>query len=1435
MARAKQRAPSPEPVEEATQDTEAGAAQALVFNEPLTWRPGKQIPVVDLLRRLKALSEELHSIEQDDADRTSLAPKAQELANTQLVNHKDKGVKAYALLCIVHMFRIFAPDAPYKGAQLKEIFTVFTSMIVPALANPSDPYNQQHSAILSSLTTVKSIILLTDIPGAESIILNLFTNCFDVLSGGARGATGEKLPKNLEYHMTKMLCCIVEECTPLPPGVTDIILAQFLRADPSSTASGDKKAATQSQAVLEVSSAYNMARTVCNSCADQLNRAVGQYFSSVLIDASETVAVPKSTKSRGKKRTHAESEDESDDGLLTPPAEDDLQEVEKAHRLLRELWRSSPNVIQNVVPQVEAELEAESPQLRVQAVQTIGDMIAGIGAAGPPPPENLDPAAYPFQGLDETSQSQSRNVLLDPRAPHAFSSVYSATYQRFVERYKDKASIVRSAWVTEAGRIVFTSGGGKGLDQDQESTLLAHMAQLLVDSDEKVRFTAVQAIASFDFKAIVSKLGSMGSVTTQGSILANLADRIKDPKHHVRAAATELLARIWGAAAGAIVEGNERVREILGGIPTKIFEAVYINNREINALVLKVLYESLLPVSYPPNKMKQYNATEAQTESQPTFTEVQDPDVIRAERVLVLVRDLEDRAKAVFFKLQQRRTQLASYMESYLATCERLNSSDKDVNSKDEQKKLDTMIAGLAGICADTSVASEHLKKFAKHHDRRSYQLIRFCYDPASDYRRIFKAMKELAKRLEEAPSAVAVVHETILPLVRCVAMLVYNKSHVPAIVEISRTDKLGLGGAAHDVLKEISANAPDIFKVHVHELCESLKKHDPSTALELDPAIVDTLKACAGFARRFPEGMPKDRDFYKAMVAFASHGKPPKAAKHAVTVIVSSAQKKEMYIKDIQKSCIKDFVYGDEVFLSKLAAISQLRLLAGNECKDLDESILDIAIHQVLGQARTTASDDDPQWGGGELDDDIAAKLWALRILVNGLRGFKPSSEDEGSEDEINEVANHVYKLLNTLIKMEGELSKSENTPQHHKAQLRLHAGLQLLKLSCNRKLDHYLTQSDFNRLSYVAQDAIPEVRAGFIKSLKKHLGANALPNRFYALAFLYAFEPTKETIQSTANWLMSRAAMSAKLQDGVMEGVFARLLSLLAHHNDFSTEPEHLEDFVEYILFYLKNVASEANMPMIYHIAQRMKQVQDAIDPEKSENLYILSDIAQAVILQYADLKGWSMQAVPGRVLLPSGLFQKLPSHSLSKDIQEKKYIPEKLEDRLETLVRNSFRTKKRKADPVSSQAAKKPKPSPAGHATKKPAVRAVGKSSKTPKRKKEKAEDDVSSAERRKSGRAGNAKNYAENDDSEDDEELAQWQEDEDMEDRRESSTPPSSERPSPAPASAVKSLVEKRKARSSKADQKAVKEVTARPARSTRATREKDVMDIPSDSD
>ena len=92
---------------------------SLTFNEPLSWRAGKPIATGELLRRLTALADELRDMDQEETDKDSLTSVAKELAGHNLLNHKDKGVRAYTACCLVDVLKICAPDAPFTPTQLK--------------------------------------------------------------------------------------------------------------------------------------------------------------------------------------------------------------------------------------------------------------------------------------------------------------------------------------------------------------------------------------------------------------------------------------------------------------------------------------------------------------------------------------------------------------------------------------------------------------------------------------------------------------------------------------------------------------------------------------------------------------------------------------------------------------------------------------------------------------------------------------------------------------------------------------------------------------------------------------------------------------------------------------------------------------------------------------------------------------------------------------------------------------------------------------------------------------------------------------------------------------------------------------------------------------------------------------------------------------------
>lgn len=554
------------------------------------------------------------------------------------------------------------------------------------LQDADNPYYQQYLYLLESLASVKSVVLVSDIPNSEAITLKMFTTFFDLAKPDG--------PKNVEYQMTDILIQLIEECNSLPSEVVDIIVAQFFRANPAALqslagkrakpsipdakdkatlATGTKGGKPEDKQMKLVSvlppPAYNMAKAICNSAVDKMARYICQYFSEVILDASPA--------SRARKRHGSMSGDEEgEDAEATVPHEpshEDLHELHKAHLLVKELWKACPAVLQNVIPQLEQELLAENADLRILAAETIGEM-ALIGN---------------------------------------FASSAPVTWKAWVGRANDRSNTVRAKWVEAAIKII------KERTDLMAIQLTASVAGKLNDIDDRVRLAACISLGELDYVTITTKLGaelspfntydsaaaSGGSTgTAKGKsanpetdtknwgrkILQNLGERVRDKKFSVRWEGMFCLARMWNMAYPDILSGNEVIAGQLGWIPSKILDTFYINDAEVNVLLDHVLFGVLLPVNFPPiektdakrdatekqangrsnGKGKEKDATAAEKERE---KEIQEGDKIRVQRLLVLVKGLDPKAKKALFAVPLRQISYAKVMDVFLKSCEDYN------------------------------------------------------------------------------------------------------------------------------------------------------------------------------------------------------------------------------------------------------------------------------------------------------------------------------------------------------------------------------------------------------------------------------------------------------------------------------------------------------------------------------------------------------------------------------------------------------------------------------------------------------------------------------------------------------------------------------------------------------------------------------------------
>lgn len=197
--------------------TATSHSKKLTFSEKII---GRSLSTDTLLKKLKVLHTELAELDQELVDVNSLSSVRTQLINTSLLLHKDRGVKGYTACCLADILRLYAPDAPYTQNELKDIFQFFFRQLAAGLKGADAPYYNEYFHLLESLSTVKSVVLVCDLPHADELMTEIFREFFAIVR--------RDLAKKIELFIADILVALIDECQSLPSDVLDTIMAQFL-------------------------------------------------------------------------------------------------------------------------------------------------------------------------------------------------------------------------------------------------------------------------------------------------------------------------------------------------------------------------------------------------------------------------------------------------------------------------------------------------------------------------------------------------------------------------------------------------------------------------------------------------------------------------------------------------------------------------------------------------------------------------------------------------------------------------------------------------------------------------------------------------------------------------------------------------------------------------------------------------------------------------------------------------------------------------------------------------------------------------------------------------------------------------------------------------------------------------------------------------------
>ncbi|KAI8087857.1 armadillo-type protein [Gilbertella persicaria] len=457
-------------------------APVLNFSESLL--STKKVPQLKDL--LKNLHEQLKELDQN-VDKSSLENVTQELVHKTIINNKDKTIKALTACCLADIIRLHAPECPYSNDTLKTIFAFFVSELSHfGTETPEFPYRFY---LLENLQSVKTFLLLNDIEDSEEIVLPLIEEFFTVSEKGT-------LARNVELCMTDVLIQLIDDVGAMSAEFTELILDQFDKFDKGSD-----------------NPAYLMTLDICYACPNALQRRIFQYFSDTLISVSNT--------------------DET---------EEDLEEIKRAHHLIRKMNAVTPDLLLNVLPLLQEEMRVDHIHVRQLATETLGHMFA----------------------------ESSLNV----------AAKYPAIWKTWLGRRHDKSIQLRVKWL-EMSVDIFKH------HPESMSELTDCFKDRLSDPDERVRAAACKVVGETMTELDIKQLDK--------ELLELISDRIKDKKHPVRVEAMKTMGSVYNHYYARIHAHEKTVMDKVGWIPDRLLYCLYLGDASVTMDMEHALLKYILP------------------------------------------------------------------------------------------------------------------------------------------------------------------------------------------------------------------------------------------------------------------------------------------------------------------------------------------------------------------------------------------------------------------------------------------------------------------------------------------------------------------------------------------------------------------------------------------------------------------------------------------------------------------------------------------------------------------------------------------------------------------------------------------------------------------------------------------------------------------------
>ncbi|XP_038716130.1 sister chromatid cohesion protein PDS5 homolog A isoform X1 [Tripterygium wilfordii] len=243
----------------------------------------------------------------------ALKPLRKNIVRLGLLQHTDKDVRLLVAICVSELFRILAPEPPFKDMYLRDVFKLIVSMFAE-LSDTTSPYFSNRVKILETVAGCKCCLIMLDIE-CDDLILDLFCILFSVVRENHQQSIIDRI-------LSIMTDILSEEAS---QSLLDVVLQNLLMEG-----KGAPSAASQ------------LAVSVIQTCSEKLQPLVCGFVISCSTDRDAV----------GSK----------------------LKEL--YHEIIYKIFQCAPDMLLDVIPTLTRELLTDQVDVRIKAVNLIGRLFA---------------------------------------------------------------------------------------------------------------------------------------------------------------------------------------------------------------------------------------------------------------------------------------------------------------------------------------------------------------------------------------------------------------------------------------------------------------------------------------------------------------------------------------------------------------------------------------------------------------------------------------------------------------------------------------------------------------------------------------------------------------------------------------------------------------------------------------------------------------------------------------------------------------------------------------------------------------------------------------------------------------------------------------------------------------------------------------------------